>query len=240
MIILPAIDLKEGRVVRLYQGDFATAHQVADDPVETARAFVRAGARYVHMVDLDGAKDGTRKNGAVVQAVADIGLRVELGGGLRTMEDVRTVMAMGIYRAVIGSAAVSDPELVRQAVAEFGPDRIVIGVDARDGRVCTAGWQADSGLAYLDFVRQMEQIGVKKIIFTDIATDGMLAGPSYDRLKALQQAVHCDLIASGGVSCNGDLVRLRQMGMYGAIVGKAYYTGAVDLARAVKEAGEQC
>ena len=228
MIILPAIDLKEGRVVRLYQGDFATAHQVADDPVETARAFVRAGARYVHMVDLDGAKDGTRKNGAVVQAVADIGLRVELGGGLRTMEDVRTVMAMGIYRAVIGS------------VAEFGPDRIVIGVDARDGRVCTAGWQADSGLDYLDFVRQMEQIGVKKIIFTDIATDGMLAGPSYDRLKALQQAVHCDLIASGGVSCNGDLVRLRQMGMYGAIVGKAYYTGAVDLARAVKEAGEQC
>ena len=191
-------------------------------------------------LDLDGAKDGTRKNGAVVQAVADIGLRVELGGGLRTMEDVRTVMAMGIYRAVIGSAAVSDPELVRQAVAEFGPDRIAIGVDARDGRVCTAGWQADSGLDYLDFVRQMEQIGVKKIIFTDIATDGMLAGPSYDRLKALQQAVHCDLIASGGVSCNGDLVRLRQMGMYGAIVGKAYYTGAVDLARAVKEAGEQC
>ena len=240
MIILPAIDLKEGRVVRLYQGDFATAHQVADDPVETARAFVRAGARYVHMVDLDGAKDGTRKNGAVVQAVADIGLRVELGGGLRTMEDVRTVMAMGIYRAVIGSAAVSDPELVRQAVAEFGPDRIAIGVDARDGRVCTAGWQADSGLDYLDFVRQMEQIGVKKIIFTDIATDGMLSGPSFVQLSDLQRAVNCDIVASGGVTTLDDVRRLRDMGLYGAIIGKAYYAGTIDLAEAIKEAGAQC
>lgn len=240
MIILPAIDLKEGRVVRLYQGDFATAHQVADDPVETARAFVRAGARYVHMVDLDGAKDGTRKNGAVVQAVADIGLRVELGGGLRTMEDVRTVMAMGIYRAVIGSAAVSDPELVRQAVAEFGPDRIAIGVDARDGRVCTAGWQADSGLDYLDFVRQMEQIGVKKIIFTDIATDGMLSGPSFQQLEALQKTVPCNIVASGGVATLDDVKRLRDMGLYGAIIGKAYYAGTLDLPQAVKEAGPQC
>ena len=128
----------------------------------------------------------------------------------------------------------------RQAVAEFGPDRVAVGVDARDGRVRTAGWQSDSGLDYLEFVRQMEQIGVRKIIFTDIATDGMLAGPSYGSLKSLQDAVDCDIIASGGVSCNEDLVRLHQMGLYGAIVGKAYYAGAVDLARAVKEAGEQC
>ncbi len=240
MIILPAIDLKDGKAVRLYQGDFDTAHQVADDPVETAWAFARAGARYVHMVDLDGARDGKRKNGAVVQAVADTGLKIELGGGLRTMEDVRAVMDMGICRAVIGSAAVDDPELVRQAVTEFGPDRVAVGVDARDGRVRTAGWQSDSGLDYLEFVRQMEQIGVRKIIFTDIATDGMLAGPSYGSLKSLQDAVDCDIIASGGVSCNEDLVRLHQMGLYGAIVGKAYYAGAVDLARAVKEAGEQC
>lgn len=240
MIILPAIDLKDGKAVRLYQGDFDTAHQVADDSVETARAFERAGARYVHMVDLDGAKDGRRKNSAVVQAVAETGLKIELGGGLRTMEDVREVLEMGVYRAVIGSAAVDDPELVRQAVEEFGPDRVAVGVDARDGRVRTAGWQTDSGLDYLEFVRQMERLGVKKIIFTDIATDGMLTGPSYGLLKALQDAVHCDIIASGGVSSNADLVRLGQMGLYGAIVGKAYYAGAVDLAQAVKEAGEQC
>lgn len=240
MIILPAIDLKDGKAVRLYQGDFDTVHQVADDPVETARTFARAGAQYVHMVDLDGARDGKRKNSAMVQAVADTGLKIELGGGLRTMEDIHAVMDMGIYRAVIGSAAVDHPELVCHAVEEFGPDRVAVGVDARDGWVRTAGWQANSGMDYLDFVRQMERIGVKKIIFTDIAADGMLAGPAYDSLKALQNAVNCDIIASGGVSCNEDLVRLRQMGLYGAIVGKAYYAGAVDLARAIEEAGAQC
>ena len=240
MIILPAIDLKDGRAVRLYRGDFDTAHQVADDPVETARAFARAGARYVHMVDLDGARDGVRKNSAVVRAVADTGLRVELGGGLRAMDDLEAVFDMGIWRAVIGSAAVSRPELVERAVARFGQEHIAVGVDARDGRVRTAGWLEDSGLDYLDFVRQMTALGVKKIIFTDIATDGMLSGPSYESLERLLQAVDCHLIASGGVSCNEDLVRLREMGAYGAIVGKAYYAGAVDLARAVKEAGEQC
>ena len=240
MIILPAIDLKDGKAVRLYRGDFDTAHQVADDPVETARAFARAGARYVHMVDLDGARDGVRKNSAVVRAVADTGLRVELGGGLRAMDDLEAVFDMGIWRAVIGSAAVSRPELVERAVARFGQEHIAVGVDARDGRVRTAGWLEDSGLDYLDFVRQMTALGVKKIIFTDIATDGMLSGPSYESLERLLQAVDCHLIASGGVSCNEDLIRLREMGAYGAIVGKAYYAGAVDLARAVKEAGEQC
>ena len=240
MIILPAIDLKDGRAVRLYRGDFDTAHQVADDPVETARAFARAGARYVHMVDLDGARDGKRKNSAVVRAVADTGLRVELGGGLRAMDDLEAVFDMGIWRAVIGSAAVSHPELVERAVARFGQEHIAVGVDARDGRVRTAGWLEDSGLDYLDFVRRMTALGVRKIIFTDIATDGMLSGPSYGSLVRLLQAVDCQLIASGGVSCNEDLVRLREMGAYGAIVGKAYYAGAVDLARAVKEAGEQC
>ena len=240
MIILPAIDLKDGKAVRLYRGDFDTAHQVADDPVETARAFARAGARYVHMVDLDGARDGVRKNSAVVRAVADTGLRVELGGGLRAMDDLEAVFDMGIWRAVIGSAAVSHPELVERAVARFGQEHIAVGVDARDGRVRTAGWLEDSGLDYLDFVRQMTALGVQKIIFTDIATDGMLSGPSYGSLERLLQAVDCHLIASGGVSCNEDLVRLREMGAYGAIVGKAYYAGAVDLARAVKEAGEQC
>ena len=240
MIILPAIDLKDGRVVRLYQGDFGTVHQVADDPLSTARAFYDVGARYIHMVDLDGAKDGIRQNSAIVAAVAKTGLRVELGGGIRSIDDLRAVFGMGVWRAVIGSAAVTDPEFVRQAVTEYGPERIAVGIDTRDGKVKTAGWVEDSGLDYLEFASQMAAIGVKKIIFTDIATDGTLEGPAYDRLAALQTHVNCDIIASGGVSCSEDIVRLRDMGMYGAIVGKAYYAGTVDLVRAVEEAGAQC
>lgn len=240
MIILPAIDLKDGKVVRLYQGDFSTVHQVADDPLATAEAFARSGARYIHMVDLDGAKDGQRKNGEIVEAVVKTGLRVELGGGIRSMDDLRAVFALGVYRAVIGSAAVSDPELVRRAVEEFGPDRIAVGVDTKAGQVKTAGWVQDTGLDYLRFVGQMESIGVKKIIFTDIDTDGTLEGPAYGRLETLQGAVSCDIIASGGVSCNEDVKKLCEMGLYGAIIGKAYYAGTVDLAQAVREAGEQC
>jgi len=240
MIILPAIDLKDGTVVRLRKGDFSTVHQVAADPAETARAFQAAGARYVHMVDLDGAKDGTRRNAAQVRAVAETGLKVELGGGIRSMEDLKAAFDLGIYRAVIGSTAVSRPELVSQAVAAFGPDRVAVGVDAKDGRVRTAGWVEDSGLDALAFVRSMEKLGVKKIIFTDIDTDGMLTGPAYDKLAALQRSCGCDIIASGGVSRNEDIVKLAEMGLYGAIVGKAYYAGTVDLAQAVKEGGAQC
>ncbi len=241
MILFPAIDLKDGRAVRLYQGDFSTAHQVADDPLATARAFYDAGARHIHMVDLDGARSGERRNGAIVRAVAErSGLRVELGGGIRSMADLEEVFALGAWRGVIGSAAVSDPGFVRAAVERYGPDRIAVGIDAKDGVVRTAGWERSSGLDYLDFARQMEELGVKFIIFTDIAADGTLSGPSYGRLAALQGAVGCRITASGGVSCNGDLEKLRDMGLYGAIIGKAWYAGTVDLPAAVKEAGEQC
>ena len=208
MIILPAIDLKDGAVVRLYKGSFDTVHQVATDPVTVARAFQEAGATWIHMVDLDGARDGVRRNAQLVQAVAALGLQVELGGGIRSMEDLEAVFALGVTRAVIGSAAVSNLELVAQAIATYGADRIAVGIDARDGKVKTAGWEVDSGLDYLDFARQMERLGVKIIIFTDIETDGMLSGPSFGRLQQLQKAVSCQLIASGGVSCNQDIVDL--------------------------------
>ena len=239
MLIFPAIDLKDGAVVRLYKGDFATVHQVADDPLATAEAFLAAGARHIHMVDLDGAKGGKRKNGDIVRAVAATGLRVELGGGIRSMSDLEAVFDLGVWRAVIGSAAVSHPEFVKEAVAKYG-ERIAVGIDAMDGIVKTAGWEQSSGLNYLDFAKSMEAIGVRTIIFTDIATDGMLSGPSFDRLAALQEAVSCQIVASGGVSSNGDLSKLNGMELYGAIIGKAYYAGTVDLAQAVKEAGEQC
>ena len=240
MIILPAIDLKDGAVVRLYKGSFDTVHQVASDPVTVARAFQEAGAQWMHMVDLDGARDGVRRNADLVRAVSDLGLQVELGGGIRSMADLEAVFALGVTRAVIGSAAVSNPDLVAQAIAAYGADRIAVGIDARDGKVKTSGWEVDSGLDYLEFAQSMQNLGVKKMIFTDIETDGMLSGPSFGRLRELQQAVSCDLIASGGVSCNRDIVELEKMGLYGAIIGKAYYAGAIDLAQAVKDGGAQC
>ena len=190
------------------------------------------------MVDLDGARSGARKNEAEVRAVAEhSGLKVELGGGLRTLADLEAADAMGVTRMVIGSAAVSDPDFVRAAVERYG-ERIAVGIDA--GVVKTAGWEDSSGLDYLDFAVSVERIGVRMIVFTDIETDGMLTGPSWDCLESLQRKTACRIIASGGVSSNEDIRRLRDMGLYGVIVGKAYYTGAVDLAKAVKEAGEQC
>ena len=239
MIIIPAIDLKDGQVVRLKKGDFNTVHQVAEDPVDTARTFYKAGARYLHMVDLDGSKDGIRKNSELVRAVAEVGLKIELGGGLRTMKDLEEVFALGVWRAVIGSAAVSNPEFVREAVEKFGSDRIAVGVDAKDGLVRTAGWVKESGENYLDFAKQMEELGVKNIIFTDIDTDGMLTGPSFARLKFLLEQVSCSVTAAGGVSCNADLQALERMGVPAAIVGKAWYAGALDLEQAVREGGPQ-
>ena len=238
MILLPAIDLKDGKVVRLFKGDFDTVHQVADDPVATARAFYQAGARWIHMVDLDGAKDGTRKNSAIVQAVSQVGLKIELGGGIRSMADLEAVFAMGVTRAVIGSAAVSHPEFVEEAAERYGA-HIAVGIDTKDGRVKTAGWVEDSGLDYLEFAKSMETMGVKTIIFTDIDTDGTLSGPSFGRLAELQKAVSCQIVASGGVSNNQDIRELNEMGLYGAIIGKAYYAGTIDLARAVADGGPQ-
>lgn len=239
MIIEPAIDLKDGKVVRLLKGDFDTVHKVAEDPIATAQAFAAAGARYIHMVDLDGAKSGTRVNSAIVKAVAaQTGLKIELGGGIRTMADLEAVFDMGVYRAVIGSAAVTDPEFVRSAVAKYG-QRIAVGVDTQEGMVKTAGWIENTGLNYVDFAKSMEALGVRTLIFTDIETDGALSGPSYARLRELQSAVSCQIIASGGVSNNEDIENLAAMGLYGAIIGKAYYAGTIDLAKAVMAGGEQ-
>ena len=239
MLIFPAIDLKDGQVVRLVKGDFSSVHQVARDPVSTAEQFYAAGARQLHMVDLDGARDGVRRNGELVRAVTGCGLRVELGGGLRSMADLEEVFALGIWRAVIGSAAVSDPGFVWEAVEKYGPERIAVGVDARDGLVRTAGWEEETGLDCLTFARRMKELGAEYLIFTDIDTDGTLSGPPFGRLEALQRAVGCSITASGGVSSNADLRALRDMGLYGAIVGKAWYTGAVDLKLAVEEGGPQ-
>ena len=239
MILLPAIDMKDGRCVRLKKGDFATVHQVANSALETAKAFAAAGAKWVHMVDLDGARDGVRKNFPhIYEVIQTSGLKVELGGGIKTELDVVTVGESGVSRLVIGSAAVSNPALVDYAVGLYG-GKVAVGIDCLGGRVRTAGWEEDSGLDCLSFARDMEEKGVKTLIFTDIATDGMLSGPSFDQLAALQKTVSCNLVASGGVTTLDDVKRLRDMGLYGAVIGKAYYAGTLDLAQAMEAAGPQ-
>lgn len=239
MILLPAIDMKDGRCVRLQKGAFSTVSQVADSAVETARIFADAGARWVHMVDLDGARDGVRINFPYIcEVIQQSGLFVELGGGIKAQGDVDTVAAAGVARLVIGSAAVTHPEVVEYALKMYG-NRVAVGIDCLDGRVRTAGWEHDSGLSGLELARSMEEKGVKTLIFTDIATDGMLSGPSFKQLSALQKAVKCNIVASGGVTTLDDVKRLRDMGLYGAIIGKAYYAGTIDLAEAVREAGPQ-
>lgn len=234
MKILPAIDLKDGQCVRLKKGDYGTAHKVAEDAVMTAKGFLAAGAELIHMVDLDGAKDGSHANYDVVKRViTETGAQVELGGGIRTMADVDAVLALGVSRVIIGSAAVKNPPFVKEAVEKYG-DKIAVGIDALGGTVRTEGWLKDSGADYIDFAKLMASYGVSTIIFTDIDKDGMLEGPNFEQLARLRAAVSCAIVASGGVTTLDDIAKLRDAGIDAAIAGKAVYTGALDLAAAIK------
>jgi phosphoribosylformimino-5-aminoimidazole carboxamide ribotide isomerase len=233
MIILPAIDIKDGQCVRLTKGDFATVEKVAEDPLKTALDFQEAGAEWIHMVDLDGAKEGSLKNSTVfLETARKTGLKVELGGGIRTMESIDYYMEQGISRVIIGSAAISNPELVRNAVGKYG-DRIAVGIDARDEMVSGSGWLADSDINYLDLAKRMEEYGVHCIIFTDISRDGTLTGPNLIQLGRLNEAVSCDVIASGGIHTMKDIIDLKEMGLYGAICGKSIYKGTLSLEEAI-------
>ena len=239
MIILPAIDIQGGECVRLLRGDYATAHKVAESAEDTAKKFKEAGAEWLHIVDLDGAKEGEPVNHELIFRIAETsGLKLEAGGGIRDMKTIASFIDHGISRVILGSAAIHDQALVKQAVKEYG-DRIAVGIDARNGMVAGQGWTETSEVYYIDMAKQMESIGVKNIIFTDIETDGALSGPSFARLEALKQVYTGNIVASGGVSSNEDIRRLARMGLYGAIVGKAYYAGTVDLAQAVRDAGRQ-
>lgn len=238
MRILPAIDLHDQMCVRLVKGDYATAHKVAEDAVDTAKAFLDAGAELIHMVDLDGAKDGTHPNYPVVRRVIEqTGASVELGGGIRCMDDVARVLELGVKRVIIGSAAVKNPQFVKEACDKYG-DKIAVGIDALKGTVRTEGWMNDSGMDYIEFAKLMESYGVKTIIFTDIDKDGMLEGPNFAQLQALRDAVSCGIVASGGVSTLEDIAKLRDMGIEEAIAGKAVYTGQLDVKKAIEVAGE--
>ncbi len=234
MIVLPAIDLKDGNCVRLFEGDYATVHKVADNPIETAISFEQLGASWVHMVDLDGAKDGAMSNNEIILSVCKkTSLKVEVGGGIRDMEAVDYYLQNGAARVILGSAAVKNKSLVVEAVKKYG-EKIAVGIDAKDGMVCAEGWLDNSGVNFIELAKEMEKIGASKIIFTDISKDGMLAGPNLNQLDELKSAVGCDIIASGGVSNLKDIINLAELNIYGAIAGKAIYTGDLNLSAAIE------
>lgn len=233
MILLPAIDLHEGQCVRLLRGDYDTAQVVAADPVETARAFEEQGAGWLHVVDLDGAKEGAPKNAELIARVVErTGLQVEVGGGIRNMATVDRYLELGAARVILGSAALRDPQFVAEAVKRYGK-RVAVGIDALGGKVAAEGWLEQSQVDYLELARRMEDLGVQYLICTDISQDGTLAGPNLTMLDQLNQAVSCHVVASGGVSSLLDIVNLYDLGLYGAIAGKALYTGALDLRAAI-------
>ncbi len=237
MLIFPAIDIKDGECVRLYRGDYATAHKVAEGAVDTAQKFEAAGATWLHMVDLNGAKDAHPVNEDLIFSVVQkTGLHVEVGGGIRRMETVTRYLENGVARVILGSAALRDPDFTAEAIRTYGP-RIAIGIDARDGKVAAEGWLETSSVDYIEMGKRMEQLGASTLIFTDISRDGMLSGPNLTMLDALNKAVSCDVVASGGISGPEDIRALKQLNLYGAICGKSIYTGALDLREALKIAG---
>jgi len=243
MIIFPAIDIHNRQCVRLVKGDFATAHQVAADPVATALSFKQAGAEWVHMVDLDGAKTGTQVNADIFAAVArQTGLKVQLGGGIRDMAALERYFELGISRCILGSAALKKPALVQEAVKAFG-NRIAVGIDAVDGMVATEGWLEVSKVPYTELALRMEDMGVQTLIFTDISKDGTLQGPNFEQLKTLAETVSCNIIASGGIRDLTHIQQLREMRLYGAICGKSLYSGSLQLDQAIQTAfviGDDC
>lgn len=239
MILLPAIDLKDGRCVRLYQGDFETAQQVAESPGAAAGAFERAGARWLHMVDLDGAKARRPMNReTILKTARETGMHIEVGGGIRGMETIEGYLENGIERVILGSVALSDPKLVKEAAGRYGA-HIAVGIDARDGRVAADGWLRTSQTGFIELAKAMEQAGVQTIIYTDIGRDGTLQGPNLEELGALQQAVCCRIIASGGIRELSDIAALKALGLYGAICGKSLYEGTLALSEALLLAGEE-
>lgn len=233
MIIFPAIDIMDGKPVRLLRGDFATAEQVAEDVLTTAKQFARVGCTWVHMVDLDGSLQKKPVNAEpILQVVEQTPLKVEVGGGIRTMEDIAFYLDRGVDRVILGSVALKNPELVQQAVDAYG-DKIAVGIDAKQGMVATEGWTEDSQMDFIDLAKAMEKMGVATIIYTDIGRDGTLSGPDVQGLDRLNKAVSCNVIASGGVTTITDILVMKDKKMYGTICGKCIYKKTLDLREAV-------
>ncbi len=238
MVILPTIDIKDGQCVRLFKGDYSTVQKVADSYMDTAKAFETAGAEWIHMVDLDGAKDATQQNKEIFFEVAkNTKLKVEVGGGVRSLDTVEMYLKNGISRVIIGSAAVKNPELVKTAVKEF-KDKIAVGIDAKDGYVATEGWLETSDVYFTILAREMCRMGVEYIIFTDISKDGTLSGVNAEQLEQINTSCSANIIASGGVRSIEDIKICKRLGLYGAVCGKSIYSGSLDLAEAIKAGTE--
>jgi len=237
MIIFPAIDIKGGKCVRLLRGEFSTASKVADSYMDTARGFAEAGATWIHMIDLDGAKSAAPKNADIFLNVArNTSLKVQVGGGIRTLETAELYLSGGVSRVILGSAAVKNPDLVRAAIREFGADRVAVGIDAKNGFVATDGWLKTSGVGYVALALEMCAAGARYFIFTDIDKDGTLSRPNHGKTKLLQEQVGVyggSVIASGGIKTLNNIKTLKKNGVYGAICGKSLYSGTLNLKEAI-------
>ena len=233
MIIYPAIDLYEGKAVRLYKGDYAQMTVYSEDPLAVAGDFAAKGATHIHLVDLEGAKTGQTPNFETVAAIKKTtGLFCEVGGGIRTVQVVERYLAAGIDRVILGTAAVTDPNFLKETASRFG-EKIAVGIDIRDGFVAIKGWTESSGLEAFAFCEKMQSLGIRTLICTDISRDGAMRGANHGLYQALSQRFSMNIIASGGVSSLEDVKKLAALEIHGAIVGKAYYTGAMDLAEAI-------
>ena len=236
MYIFPAIDLYEGKAVRLFKGDYDKMTVYSDKPWLIARAFKEAGASHIHLVDLEGARDGSTPNiETVKKIIKETDLFTEVGGGIRNMDTVRTYLESGVDRVILGTAAVENEDFVREATAAYG-ERIAVGADIKDGKIAIKGWTEKSELDAMEFCEKMQKIGVRTVICTDISKDGAMMGTNHELYRAMSEKLSMQIIASGGVSSIDDVKRLASLGIYGAIIGKAYYTGAIDLREAVEVA----
>ena len=237
MLLFPAIDILGGKAVRLLKGDYAKVTVYNDDPYSVALDFVSKGCKAIHIVDLDGAREGSAVNMEIVRTIARIpGMISEIGGGIRNMNTVCRYLDAGISRVILGTAALEDPAFLDAAVSRFG-ERIAVGVDLKDGMVAVKGWLETSGKDGLEFIRELEQRGVKTVIVTDISRDGAMKGTNLELYRTICSSCGLDVTASGGVSTLDDIRNLRETGLYAAIIGKAYYTGAVRLEDALEVAG---
>ncbi len=236
MNIFPAIDLYDKKAVRLFKGDYNQMTVYSENPIDVARDFEKKGAKFIHMVDLEGAKDGTTPNIEIVSQIAnETSLFVEIGGGIRSMETVERYLSSGVSRVILGTSAVTDEEFLRSAISKYG-DKIAVGADVKDGYIAIKGWLEKSSYTLDAFFEKMQRLNVKTIICTDISKDGAMKGTNLKMYSELSKKYSLDIVASGGVSTINDITELRKMELYGAIIGKAYYTGAIDLAEAIEVA----
>lgn len=235
MIIFPAIDILNGKCVRLIQGDYNQESIYSDSPVEMAKEWEQKGAEYIHIVDLDGAKTGDSINKEVIKEIANtVNIPIQVGGGIRNMEIIDYFLSNGVARVIIGTAAITNKDFLKEAINKYG-EKIAVSLDARDGFIATDGWTDTSDVSALDLLKELEQIGVKTIVYTDIAKDGMLQGPNLEEQKTVNEATSIDVIASGGVTTTEDVKNLINLNMYGAIIGKALYDGKLDFEQLLED-----